>query len=104
MLPSEFAAIAVNLNVPVFAEVNVTVPFDDKFNPLGAPFARVHVIVPVPVTSSLVLYCLFISPSDKFKSVVKTWKLFLRENISFLKKVYCFVSYIYYAVKRRLSF
>ena len=40
--------------------------------------------------------------SNKLKAVIRTWKLYKRENLNIFKKIYYFICYIYNAVKRRL--
>lgn len=40
--------------------------------------------------------------SNKVKALDRTWKLFKYENIGFIKRIYYFCSYIYYATKRRI--
>ena len=41
--------------------------------------------------------------SNKFKALDRTWKLFKYENIGFIKRLYYFCGYVYYATKRRMS-
>ena len=41
--------------------------------------------------------------SNKFKAVDRTWNLFRKEDLGLLKRLYCFVCYGFYAVKRRLG-
>ena len=41
--------------------------------------------------------------SNKIKALKRTWNLYKREDIKFLKKIYCFNCYIFNAIKRRLS-
>lgn len=41
--------------------------------------------------------------SNKFKAIERTWKLFKRENLSYIKRVYYFINYAINAMKRRLS-
>lgn len=41
--------------------------------------------------------------SNKIKALKRTWQLFKTENIGFVKRIYYFLSYIYYAIKRRMS-
>ena len=40
--------------------------------------------------------------SNKFKALKRTWDLYKREDISFFKRVYCFICYIKNAIKRRI--
>lgn len=40
--------------------------------------------------------------SNKFKALSRTWKLYGYEKISFCKRMYYFICYIYNAVKRRI--
>ena len=40
--------------------------------------------------------------SNKFRALKRTWELYKRENINFIKKIYCFNCYVANAVKRRL--
>ena len=40
--------------------------------------------------------------SNKIKALKRTWDLYKRENISFIKRLYCFVFYIMNAIKRRI--
>lgn len=39
--------------------------------------------------------------SNKLKALKRTWDLYKRENISFIKKIYCFNCYVINAIKRR---
>ena len=41
--------------------------------------------------------------SNKFKALDRTWMLFKRENLSFIKRLICFTCYGFNAIKRRLS-
>lgn len=41
--------------------------------------------------------------SNKLKALKRTWNLYKRENISYFKKIYCFIFYILNAIKRRIS-
>ena len=41
--------------------------------------------------------------SNKFKAIARTWYLFKRENMGFLKRLYYFSCYAFYAVKRRIG-
>ncbi len=40
--------------------------------------------------------------SNKIKALKRTWNLYKRENISFIKRIYCFIFYIINAIKRRI--
>ena len=40
--------------------------------------------------------------SNKFKALIRTWNLYKKEDISYLKKLYCFICYIFNAIKRRI--
>ena len=40
--------------------------------------------------------------SNKIKALKRTWNLYKREDISHIKKIYCFIFYIINAVKRRI--
>ena len=40
--------------------------------------------------------------SNKFKSIKRTWALFKREDLNFIKRLYCFLCYGFNAAKRRL--
>ena len=40
--------------------------------------------------------------SNKIKAVKRTWKLFKYENLSFIKRLYCFTCYGLNAIKRRI--
>ena len=40
--------------------------------------------------------------SNKIKALKRTWNLYKREDISHIKKIYCFIFYIINAIKRRL--
>ncbi len=40
--------------------------------------------------------------SNKFKAVKRTWSLLKKENIFLPKRIYCFLSYIIYAVLKRI--
>jgi len=40
--------------------------------------------------------------SNKFRALKRTWNLYKRENINFVKKIYCFNCYVANAIKRRL--
>lgn len=40
--------------------------------------------------------------SNKTKALKRTWDLYKREEIGFLKKIYCFMCYIKNAIKRRI--
>lgn len=40
--------------------------------------------------------------SNKIKALKRTWNLYKRENISYIRKVYCFIFYIINAIKRRI--
>ena len=40
--------------------------------------------------------------SNKFKALKRTWDLYKLENLSLLKKIYCFNCYVINAIKRRL--
>lgn len=42
--------------------------------------------------------------SNKIKAADGTWQLFKTENLSFLKRLYCFICYGINAIKRRVSF
>ena len=41
--------------------------------------------------------------SNKFKAINRTWNLFKRENLPFIKRIYCFLCYMFNATKRRMS-
>lgn len=41
--------------------------------------------------------------SNKFKALKRTWDLYKREDIGYLKKIYCFNWYVANAIKRRMS-
>jgi teichuronic acid biosynthesis glycosyltransferase TuaG len=41
--------------------------------------------------------------SNKLIAVSRTWKLFKREKLSFIKRLYCYICYILNAIKRRIS-
>ncbi|MBR3133262.1 MAG: glycosyltransferase family 2 protein [Clostridia bacterium] len=41
--------------------------------------------------------------SNKFKALKRTWNIFKREDLGIFKRLYCYLCYIYYAIKRRLS-
>ena len=40
--------------------------------------------------------------SNKFKAIKRTWNLFKREELSPIKRIYYFLCYAFYAVKRRI--
>lgn len=40
--------------------------------------------------------------SNKIKALKRTWNLYKREDISFIKRIYCFIFYIINAIKRRI--
>ena len=40
--------------------------------------------------------------SNKFKALKRSWNLYKREDISYIKKIYCFICYVFNAIKRRL--
>ena len=40
--------------------------------------------------------------SNKFKALKRSWNLYKREDISYIKKIYCFSCYVFNAIKRRL--
>lgn len=40
--------------------------------------------------------------SNKIRALKRTWKLYQREDINILKKIYCFLCYILNAIKRRI--
>lgn len=40
--------------------------------------------------------------SNKIKAVFRTWNLFKRENIGYIKKIYCFMCYLKNAIIRRI--
>lgn len=40
--------------------------------------------------------------SNKIKALKRTWDLYKREDISYIKRVYCFIFYIINAIKRRV--
>jgi len=40
--------------------------------------------------------------SNKIKAVIGAWKIYLREEMKFLKRIYCFMCYIKNAIKRRI--
>ena len=40
--------------------------------------------------------------SNKFKAIKRTWHLYSREKIGFFRKVFCFICYLWNAVKRRV--
>ena len=40
--------------------------------------------------------------SNKFRALKRTWALYKREEISYFKKIYCFICYTINAVKRRI--
>ncbi|MBQ3408636.1 MAG: glycosyltransferase family 2 protein [Clostridia bacterium] len=40
--------------------------------------------------------------SNKFKALKRSWELYKREDISYIKKIYCFNCYVFNAIKRRL--
>lgn len=40
--------------------------------------------------------------SNKFKALIRTWNLYKREDISFIKKIYYFNWYVVNAIKRRV--
>ena len=39
--------------------------------------------------------------SNKFRALKRTWNLYKLEDISFFRKVYCFICYVFNAIKRR---
>ena len=41
--------------------------------------------------------------SNKLSALKRTWNLYKREDISYIKKVYCFMCYIFNAIKRRIG-
>ena len=40
--------------------------------------------------------------ANKFKGLRRAWNLYKRENISYIKKIYCFLCYIVNAIKKRM--
>ena len=40
--------------------------------------------------------------SNKFKAIIRTWKIYKREDLVFYKRIYYFLCYIFNAIKRRL--
>ena len=38
---------------------------------------------------------------NKVNALKRTWQLYKRENIGYIKKIYCFICYIFNAIKRR---
>ena len=40
--------------------------------------------------------------SNKIKALKRTWNLYKMEDISYLKKMYCFMCYVFNAIKRRI--
>lgn len=40
--------------------------------------------------------------SNKLKALKRTWNLYKREDIGYLKKIYCFICYVKNAIKRRI--
>lgn len=40
--------------------------------------------------------------SNKFKALKRTWKIYKYEDISFIKRIYCFTWYVINAIKRRI--
>lgn len=40
--------------------------------------------------------------SNKIKALKRTWKLYLREDINLFMKIYCFICYLFNAIKRRI--
>ena len=40
--------------------------------------------------------------SNKFKAIQRTWNLFKREDLNLLQRIYYFLCYAFYAIKRRL--
>jgi len=41
--------------------------------------------------------------SNKIKAIKRTWKLFKRENLNYIQRIYCFICYAFNATKRRMS-
>ena len=39
---------------------------------------------------------------NKLKAINRTWNLYKREDINYFKKISCFISYAYNAIKRRI--
>lgn len=40
--------------------------------------------------------------SNKFNALKRTWHLYVLEDISFIRKIYCFLCYIFNAIKKRI--
>ena len=40
--------------------------------------------------------------SNKIRALKRTWQLYKREDINYIKKIYCFLCYIINAIKRRM--
>ena len=40
--------------------------------------------------------------SNKLKAICRTWNLFKKEDIGYVKRIYCYVCYIGNAIKRRI--
>ena len=40
--------------------------------------------------------------SNKLRALKRTWNLYKLEDISFFRKVYCFICYVFNAIKRRV--